>query len=193
MIIGICGKSGCGKSTLSRMFLDRYSNAVHLEIDKVGHYVLTFPEVQEELVKAFGIEVLNEGKVDRKRLGNIVFDSRLEMDKLTEITWKYMQIEIDRFLEEHKDNIVVLDWLLLANSKYFDMCDVRILLDIPYEVRKERAMKRDGISGDTFDLREQASVDYDGSLFDYVIMMLLIAIGIGMLLRSSFKDDDDKK
>ena len=59
MIIGICGKSGCGKSTLSRMFLDRYSNAVHLEIDKVGHYVLTFPEVQEELVKAFGIEVLN--------------------------------------------------------------------------------------------------------------------------------------
>ena len=80
-----------------------------------------------------------------------------------------MQIEIDRFLEEHKDNIVVLDWLLLTNSKYFDMCDVRILLDIPYEVRKERAMKRDGISGDAFDLREQASVDYDGSLFDYVI------------------------
>lgn len=29
------------------------------------------------------------------------------------------------------------------------------------------------------------------SLFDYVIMMMLIAIGIGMLLRSSFKDDDD--
>jgi dephospho-CoA kinase len=169
MIIGICGKSGSGKSTLSRMFLDRYSNAVHLEIDKVGHYVLTLPEVQEELVKAFGVEVLNEGRVDRKRLGNIVFDSRLEMGKLTEITWKYMQIEIDRFLEEHKDNIVVLDWLLLANSKYFDMCDVRILLDIPYEVRKERAMKRDGISGDAFDLREQASVDYDGSLFDYVI------------------------
>ena len=169
MIIGICGKSGCGKSTLSRMFWDRYSNAVHLEIDKVGHYVLTLPEVQEELVKAFGIEVLNEGKVDRKRLGNIVFDSRLEMDKLTEITWKYMQIEIDRFLEEHKDNIVVLDWLLLTNSKYFDMCDVRILLDIPYELRKERAMKRDGISSDAFDLREQASVDYDGSLFDYVI------------------------
>ena len=169
MIIGICGKSGCGKSTLSRMFLDRYSNAVHLEIDKVGHYVLTLLEVQEELVKAFGVEVLNEGRVDRKRLGNIVFDSRLEMGKLTEITWKYMQIEIDRFLEEHKDNIVVLDWLLLTNSKYFDMCDVRILLDIPYEVRKERAMKRDGISGDAFDLREQASVDYDGSLFDYVI------------------------
>ena len=77
MIIGICGKSGCGKSTLSRMFLDRYSNAVHLEIDKVGHYVLTLPEVQEELVKAFGIEVLNEGKVDRGKIAEIDANSIL--------------------------------------------------------------------------------------------------------------------
>ena len=169
MIIGICGKSGCGKSTLSRMFLEKYRNAVHLEIDKVGHYVLTLPEVQEELVKAFGIDVLDDGCVDRKRLGNKVFNSRLEMDRLTDITWRYMQIEIDKFLTMHIDDIVVLDWLLLTKSKYFDMCDVKILLDIPYEVRKERAMKRDNISSDAFDLREQASIDYDGSLFDYVI------------------------
>ena len=169
MIIGICGKSGCGKSTLSRMLLENYSNAVHLEIDKVGHYVLTLPEVQEELVKAFGIGVLKSDLVDRKKLGNIVFDSREEMAKLTDITWKFMQIEIDKYLEEHKDNIVILDWLLLTNSKYFDLCDVKILLDIPYDVRKQRAMKRDNISGDAFDLREQASIEYDKEKFDYVI------------------------
>lgn len=169
MIIGICGKSGCGKSTLSRMFLENYSNAVHLEIDKVGHYVLTLPEVQEELVKAFGNDVLNGDLVDRKKLGNIVFDSREEMAKLTDITWKFMQIEIDKYLEEHKEGIVILDWLLLTNSKYFDLCDVKILLDVPYEVRKQRAMIRDNISGDAFDLREQASIEYDKDKFDYVI------------------------
>ena len=67
MIIGICGKSGCGKSTLSRMFLENYSNAVHLEIDKVGHYVLTLPEVQEELVEVVQLEVFNWSGLVRNR------------------------------------------------------------------------------------------------------------------------------
>ena len=121
------------------------------------------------MVKAFGIGVLKGDLVDRKKLGNIVFDAREEMEKLTDITWKFMQIEIDKYLEEHKDNIVILDWLLLTNSKYFDLCDVKILLDIPYDVRKQRAIKRDNISGDAFDLREQASIEYDKDKFDYVI------------------------
>lgn len=59
------------------------------------------------------------------------------MDKLTDITWKYMQIEIDNFLNTNKDKIIIMDWLLLSNSKYLDMCDVKILLDIPYEIRKK--------------------------------------------------------
>ena len=42
------------------------------------------------------------------------------------------------------------------------MCDVKILLDIPYEIRKKRAMKRDNITEEAFDLREQASINFDG-------------------------------
>ena len=48
-----------------------------------------------------------------------------------------MQIEIDNFLNTNKDKIIIMDWLLLSNSKYLDMCDVKILLDIPYEIRKK--------------------------------------------------------
>ena len=49
------------------------------------------------------------------------------------------------------------------------MCDIRILLDIPYEIRKERAMRRDNISEEVFNLRESASIDYDKDQFDYVL------------------------
>ena len=143
MIIGICGKSGCGKSTLSRMIMEHHSDAIHLDIDKVGHYVLTLDEVKEELVNTFGPNVINENLVDR----------------LTDITWKYMQIEIDKFLEANKDKKVILDWLLLANTRYFDMCDLKILLDIPYEIRKHRAMLRDNITEEAVQLREKASID----------------------------------
>lgn len=98
------------------------------------------------------------------------------MEKLSDITWKYMQIEIDKILNLNKDKIIILDWLLLLNTKYFDMCDVKILLDVSYDVRKKRAMKRDNITEEDFDLREQASIDFDETLFDYV-----------------FKADDEKK
>lgn len=170
MIIGICGKSGCGKSTLANQIIELSNNkAIHLDIDKVGHSVLLLPEVKEELINSFGKYIIKENMVDRKKLGEIVFDSRNEMNKLSDITWKYMQIEIDNFLYLHKDKIIILDWLLLPISKYFDMCDIKILLDIPYEVRKQRATKRDGITKEAFDLREKSSIDFDESAFDYVL------------------------
>ena len=50
MVIGICGKSGSGKST----FASRLSNKFyHLDVDKIGHLVLTFDEVKKELVSSF--------------------------------------------------------------------------------------------------------------------------------------------
>ncbi|MBR5369966.1 MAG: dephospho-CoA kinase [Bacilli bacterium] len=169
MIIGITGKSGSGKSTLAKKILEKKENAVYLEIDKIGHKVLTFPDVEEEIVKTFGKDVINEDKVDRKKLGDIVFNSREEWNKLNKISWEYMKVEIDNLIEENKDKVIIIDWLLLPLSHYFDMCDIKILLDIPYNIRKERAMKRDNITEEAFDLREKASIDFDKDKFDYVL------------------------
>lgn len=169
MIIGICGKSGCGKSTLSREIMKTHECAVHLEIDTVGHKVLGIKEVLDELVKSFGPSIITNGNVDRKKLGELVFSSRDKMSTLSDITWKYMQIEIDKFIKENEGKIIILDWLLLPESKYFGMCDVKILLDIPYSVRKKRAMKRDSISSSAFDLRDSASIEYNPDDFDYVL------------------------
>ena len=170
MIIGICGKSGSGKSTLANQIIELTNNkAIHLDIDKVGHSVLLLPEIKEELINSFGESIIKEKMIDRKKLGEIVFNSRNEMNKLSDVTWKYMQIEIDDFLNHHKDKIIILDWLLLSISKYFDMCDIKILLDIPYKVRKQRAIKRDNITEEAFDLREKASISFDDSAFDYVL------------------------
>ena len=170
MIIGISGKSGSGKSTLARKIINKSNNkAIHLDIDKIGHSVLLLPEVKEELIKSFGESIIQKNNIDRKKLGEIVFASRKEMNKLSDITWKYMQIEIDNFLNIHKNKIIILDWLLLPITKYFAMCNIKILLDIPYDVRKQRVMKRDNITKEAFDLREKASINFDESAFDYVI------------------------
>lgn len=169
MIIGICGKSGSGKSTVAKSLIKYYGNeTVHLDIDKIGHYVLTIPDVIQKLVNYFGNGLLEDGKINRKKLSVLVFSSPIKMMILTEITWPYMEQEIDKILSS-KNSVVILDWLLLPNTKFFSMCNFKVLLDIPYEIRKERVIKRDNITSMEFDLRDDASIEYDKSKFDYII------------------------
>ena len=168
MIISICGKSGSGKSTLSRKIVEK-CDAIYVDIDKIGHKVLTFDEVINLLKCSFGENFVNDGVIDRKKLGDVVFNSRSKMKVLSDITWKYIEIEIDKVIEENKNCVIVLDWILLPITKYFKMSDMRILLDVPYEIRRDRAIKRDGITSDDFDAREKASIDFNQDDFDYVI------------------------
>lgn len=170
MLIGICGKSGSGKSTLANQIIKLTNNeSIHLDIDKIGHKVLTIPDVMDEIIKTFGNTIVDKNNIDRKKLGEIVFNSRHDMKKLSNLTWKYMQIEIDEFLNINKDKIIILDWLLLPSTKYFNMCNLKILLDTDYQIRKQRAIKRDNISDYEFDLREKSSIEPKAELFDYII------------------------
>lgn len=169
MIIGICGKSGSGKSTLAKKIMDKYPGVIHCDIDKIGHKALTDEKAKKRLVDCFGKNILINNVIDRKKLGEIVFNSENEMDKLTDITWEYMQKEIDKILDKNNNKIIILDWQLLPKSKYFNKCSLKILLDIPYLIRKDRATKRDNINEEAFKLREKASYKYNKNHFDIVI------------------------
>lgn len=170
MIIGICGKSCSGKSTLSSELNSYYNgNCINVEIDKIGHYVLTFEDVKIDLVKEFGSSIIVNGDIDRKVLGKIVFSSKSKMDILSYITWPYMEREIDKVIEANKNKIIILDYLLLPITKFFDICEFKILFDIPYDIRKERAILRDKITEEQFKLRDSSSIEFNYSDFDYVI------------------------
>lgn len=164
MIIGLCGKSGSGKSTFAQKICHLIPNTLWLDIDEISHKVLTFPDVEKDIEKTFGVKNSN-----RKELGKIVFNNSQAMNKLADITWKYMEIEIDNFIEDHKNYNILLDWLLLPKTKFYDICDYKFLVDTPYEVRLERAMARDNITKEAFDTREKASIDYNKDDFDFII------------------------
>lgn len=183
MIIGICGKSGSGKSTIAQLLLESRKDVIHCDIDKIGHMALTKSEVKKELVKVFGEDIINGELIDRKKLGELVFISRENMEKLSLITWKYMKEEINNIIEKNKGKLIVLDWILLYNSEFFDKCDIKILVDTPYEIRMERAIKRDNITSERFYLREKASIDYDKSKFDYVIDGTDIDLMKGLVMK----------
>ena len=170
MIICICGKSGSGKSTVSNKLKVIYKDKlIHVDIDKIAHDVLKDNVVKEELVKVFGSVILNNEVIDRKKLGLIVFNSKERMDKLSNITWKFMKLKIDEIIENNKDKIIILDYLLIYKTDYFKNSDLKILIDVPYEVRRDRCMLRDNISEEEFNLREQGSIDFNEEDFDYIL------------------------
>lgn len=169
MIISIVGKSGAGKSTIINRLTEINSRVKHLDIDKIGHYVTDLPTIQEQLVEKFGEDVLKSNKINRKVLGKIVFKKEKNMQILTELTWPKMEELIDNFIEENRNNIIVLDWQLLPKTKYFSQSDLKILITAPLEVRKKRVIKRDQISEEKFLERENASIDFNLNDFDQII------------------------
>ena len=166
-IIGITGKSGSGKSILAS-YLSKELNCKHIDIDKIGHEAIYRPEVFNTLINTFGNEILDlNGNIDRKKIGNIVFADKKQMDRLTDITWDYMQKQLDLILSQ-KDEIIILDWMLLPKSQYWDKCNFKILAQSNDIMRKEKILKRDNISEEYFDKREASSFDYSNVIFDYI-------------------------
>ncbi len=169
MLISIVGKSGSGKSTITDKLVELNPKIKYLDIDKIGHYVNDIPIVQEKLVTAFGKEIIEDKKVNRKKLGRIVFNSPSSMQLLTDITYPVMEEIIDNYLETHKGEIIILDWQLLPKTKYLNESALKILVTAPQEVRMARVIKRDNISKEKFLEREQASLEFNLKDFDQVI------------------------
>ena len=168
-IIGVTGKSGSGKSTFTEM-LSKKLKCNSIDIDKIGHKAVKDKNIAKKLCETFGKEILGENnEIDRKKLGNIVFSSKEKMDKLTDITWKYMQEKLDDMLERETGSAIILEWALLPISKYWEMCDVKILIKADDSERKKRVIQRDNISEEYFEKRDASSIDYTPYEFDYII------------------------
>ena len=166
-IIGITGKSGSGKTTLASL-LSKKLNCRHIDIDKIGHEALYRPEIFDILIQKFGPEILDENRnINRKKIGNIVFTQEKKMQELCDITWDFIQQQLDLILSQENE-IIVLDWMLLPNSKYWDKCNCKILVTSDATERKERIIKRDNISEEYFDKRDSSSIDYCQISFDYI-------------------------
>lgn len=173
MLISIVGKSGSGKTTIAKVLESLDNRILHIDIDNIAHQVLTFSEVQEQLQQAFGFDVVIDSKVQRKVLGKIVFSSHEEMERLATITWHHMEKTIDEIIENNKNKIIVLDYILLPKTKYFNKSDLKIWVEVPYEERIERVIKRAveerNIPRPYFKKRDQAGIDFEEGKYDIVI------------------------
>lgn len=166
MIIGITGKSGSGKSTYARQLAEENGFRV-IDIDKVAHGIISLPAYKAILMDMFGNEVVKDGVVDRKYLGDLIFANRHLYKEMSDLIWKVMKNRINDILSKHEN--VILDWILLPHTHYWKMCDKKILMVADEEDRKSRVMARDNISAEYLNKRDSAGINYDDIEFDQII------------------------
>lgn len=169
MLISLVGLSGSGKGFISRMLTNYSDKIIHLDIDTIGHLSHKDEQIKKQLIAAFGEVIVEENQINRKKLASIVFNSQTKMNLLEDITWSFMENYIDTFIKDHPDKIIILDWLLLPKTKYFEQSDLKVLITASPTTRLARVKERDNITEEKFWEREQAAPLLDESQFDYII------------------------
>lgn len=150
--IGLTGGIATGKSTVSNHIKEK--NYIVIDADKISREVLDIGKpAYEDVVETFGLKILLEdGTINRKKLGRLIFSSKSLRNALNNIVHPYILQEIKRqFTQSCRDNkIIFLDIPLLVEM--YDMIkSFNIKLDeiwLVYADRKsqlDRLMKRDGL------------------------------------------------
>ena len=156
-IIGITGGTGSGKTTALRAL--ESLGAIALDADAIYHELLTEKiELKAEL-EAEWSGISSGGAIDRKKLGEIVFNDPDALLKLNSITRKYVGAEIERRLadwEAQGGAVAAIDAISLIESGRAEKCDVVVGVTAPTEIRIKRIMDRDGITQKQAEMRVAA-------------------------------------
>ncbi len=143
MILGITGGTGCGKTTL--LDIIRQHGGLVLDCDQIYHDLL---EQDEQLLAAICQRfpmAFENGKLNRKKLGAIVFADSAALRELNAITHSAVRQEVQRRLKSWQ-GLAAIDAIALMESGLGALCDLTVTVTAPLEVRVSRLMARDGIS-----------------------------------------------
>ncbi len=167
-MIGLIGGMGAGKSRLAALFAEW--GAQVLDADAIGHALLDQTPARDEVVARFGEGVLDLSdpeapRIDRKRLGKIVFSEPALLKVLESILHPRMRLTfqkaIGRAARKRQARAVVLDAAILLEARWDDLCDVVLFVEAPEAARLERLQQSRGWSAEAVEARQKAQKPLD--------------------------------
>lgn len=141
-ILGVTGNIASGKSTVTKMLSRKGatvidSDLVYRELVGPGQPLL------EQLVTRFGSGIVAEdGSLNRRALGEIVFADPSALADLDRLTHPAVIDEVDRRVASIPHGVVVLDAVKLIESGHADRCDAVWVVIADPETQVQRLMIR---------------------------------------------------
>lgn len=149
IVIGLTGGIASGKSTVSSILIENGITVIDADVE-ARLAVEKGEEAYREIINHFGEHILLEdGTIDRAKLGSIIFYDEQQRQKLNSIVHpavrKRMLAKRDSALN-NGERCVILDIPLLFESKLSYMVDKTLLVYVDEEIQLDRLMKRNLLS-----------------------------------------------
>lgn len=169
--IALTGGIGAGKSAAAAEFARL--GAELIDSDKISREIMLPGEsAYNKVVAEFGNGILmQDGAINRKALGDIVFSDREKLKKLNSITHTQIYEEIKRGISVSEAEVVCVEIPLLFTTECPIELDMKIAVIASPETRIKRAMARDNVTLEQVEARmdKQLSDEEIKALADCVI------------------------
>jgi len=174
MILGLTGGIATGKSTVTAMLRERGIPVI--DADQIAREVVEPGKpAYEAIVRHFGRDILLEdGQLDRKKLGEVVFSDEAERQKLNAIVHPEVRRVMRQEAEAAEANgaqIVFMDIPLLYESKLQYLVEKIVVVYAPSDMQLARMMERDELDEEQAKkrLRAQFPIDQKKLEADFLI------------------------
>ncbi|HEX7737036.1 MAG TPA: dephospho-CoA kinase [Ktedonobacteraceae bacterium] len=172
-ILGITGNIACGKTAVGQMLVD-LGVEKYIDADALVHRLyLSGQPIARRVAEVFGASVMAEdGSVDRKKLGEMVFQDAAAMRRLEEIVHPAVgQAMVGELASVSPGGVAVIDAVKLLEGGSGAFCQSKWLITCPEEQELARLVARNGLSEAEARARLQAqpSVERRIPLVDEVI------------------------
>ncbi|MDE0143887.1 MAG: dephospho-CoA kinase [Caldilineaceae bacterium] len=124
LVIGLTGNIATGKSTILNYLMEKC--AFIIDADKLGHRVIEpSGQAYDAVVRTFGREILGEdGAIDRKKLGKIVFSNPIDLGRLEKIVHPKIFDLGKQEIYENDSPVIVLEAIKLLEAGLMStLCD----------------------------------------------------------------------
>lgn len=140
-VIGITGGIASGKSTIAKMLGSLGASVINA--DKICHRLINTKSMSQKIINRWGDHIQDKyGKIERHKLGEIVFADKKELSALNKMIHpeaiKRIKNRIVKLRNESTTVAIVLDAALLVESNLIDICDITLFVDTRKNTCKAR-------------------------------------------------------
>ena len=170
--VGITGQMGSGKSYISSLFGD-LGVPIYNSDERARWINNNNISLKNEIISEFG-DVYTDGIMDKYKMRNIVFvdGGEEKLKRINSIVIPYVFRDFLEFCDINSNKPMILgESAILFESKMDKYVDKVIYVDVPYEIRLERTIRRDNITKSEYDnrMKSQIGTEEKIKLSDYVI------------------------